>query len=388
MRAFPEGSPCRPPVTYVGLGAGALDLVPVRARARLQSAQVLLADEVHRLSLWAAKADRVEARGLEAKEIVARLRAAFVDGQTAVRAVAGTLGESMRALDEIRLLLEADVQLEVLGAAPGDTIRWPWRDRLPLNGKRIAVTRPRAADDSFSDLLLRLGAEVVEAPTLELSPPADVGALDRAIDGLHRYGFLVLTSANGVNAFCERLYARGKDARWLTGLRLAVIGPGTAAALRGHGLVPDVSPAEFRAEALAQAMLGELGPGARVLVARNAEGRETLPVELSKAGALVDVVAAYQMVTPPKDAFASLLARIEAHELDLLTFASGASVRALVGALGVDAFAGLPIACLGPVTAEAVVAAGLQPGLIAPTSKFEDLAEAIALYFKPVRVDR
>ena len=375
----------RLPVTYLGLGAGALDMLPVRARRRLESAALVVSDDAERLAALCPQAERVEAKNLALPDIVARLRVAHEQGLAVVRAVSGTLGESMRALDELRLLLEANVLLEVLGAHQGDTIRWPWRDRLPLAGRRIAVTRRRAADDALSDLLLRLGAEIIEAPAQELAPPNDLGALDRAIDGLHRYSFLVFTSALGVQSFFDRLLERGKDARWLTGLKLAVVGPGTAKALRDRGLLADVAPEEFRGEALAQAIAAQMGPGSRVLIARNQEGREALPVELAKAGAMADVVAAYQMRPPPPDAFAALKAKLEAKEVDLVTFASGAAARSLVAGLGAPALAGVPIACLGPVTAEGAKAAGLEPTIVAPSASFEELADAIARQFSRPR---
>ena len=373
----------RLPVTYLGLGPGALDRISVRGRARLESAQLLVGDEVRRLAAWAPNAERIEARGLSEKEIATRMAAAFMEGRTAVRAVAGTLTESMRALDELRLLLESNVLLEVLGAHPGDTIRWPWRESLPLAGKRIAVTRPRSADDALSDLLARMGAEVVEAPAMELAQASDPGALDRAIDGIHRYGFLVLTSAIGVNAFIDRLLARGKDLRWLAGVKIAVVGPGTGAALRTRGLLADIAPIEFRGEALAQAVAKEMGPGARVLLARAEEGREALPVELAKAGALVDAVAAYRMVAPPKEAFAALEDRLRLGALDAVTFASGAAARNVVTALGPEPFGKVEIACLGPVTADAVRAVGLTPTLVAGSARFEDLVDALAGKLRP-----
>ena len=72
----------RLPVTYLGLGSGALDLVPVRARARLQAAEVVLADDAPRLRAWNAAPQ--EARGLNAAEIVAVLRKAYAAGYYAM----------------------------------------------------------------------------------------------------------------------------------------------------------------------------------------------------------------------------------------------------------------------------------------------------------------
>jgi len=376
------------PVTYLGTGRGALDLMPVRGRKRIEAAQVIVADEAERLAAWAPQATRIEARPLDAAAIVARLRDAHRAGQSAVRAVAGGLAESMRALDEIRLLLEAEVTLELVGAAPGDDVRWPWRDRLPLAGKTIAVTRPRAADDPLSDLLARMGAQVLDAPALALGPLPDPGAVDRGIEGLHRYACAVFTSANGVAAFFDRLALKGKDARWLTGLKLAVVGPGTGCALRAHGLTADLAPAEYRGEALAQAIADAVSPGERVLIVRAVHGREALPTALARAGLLVDVVAAYQMIAPPKESFAALEDALGKGQVHAVTLTSTAAAKNVVAALGTHALANAPLACLGPVTADGVRDLGLHPTWVAPSSRFEDLVAVLAQALGPARDDR
>jgi uroporphyrinogen-III synthase len=372
----------RLPVSFVGLGPGALDLVTVRGRSRISSAQVLLADEPELLSAWAPQAERIDAKPLSVIETAARLRAAYEADQAAVRAISGSVGDSMRALDEIRILLESNVPLEVVPTSAHDVLRWPWQERLPLWSKRIAVTRPRVGDDVLAELLRRLGAEVLEAPTQELLPPQDEGALDRAIDGLHRYSILVLTSAAGVHRFIDRLIERGKDARWCDGLKLAVVGAGTAQALKEHGLVADVVPTSARGEALAEALRDQLRPGTRVLIARAAEAREVLPLELTRAGAVVDLVATHRAEPVSEAMLLPLKARLEAGEVHAVTFASASAARHLVAALGgATPLEKTMVACLGPVTAQGCEELGLKVGLVSPGTRFTDLAEALCKHF-------
>ncbi len=64
---------------------------------------------------------------------------------------------------------------------------------------------------------------------------------------------MVLTSANGVKAFFDRLYHLGFDSRRLGSCRAAVVGPGTAEAQAAHGIRPDLIPGGYRAEGVVEA---------------------------------------------------------------------------------------------------------------------------------------
>jgi len=82
-----------------------------------------------------------------------------------------------------------------------------------LAGRKILITRARDQAAVFATSLRDLGAEVVEFPTIEIVPPLRWDELDRAIDQLGSYHWLIFTSANGVNFFWQRLEERGKGPR-------------------------------------------------------------------------------------------------------------------------------------------------------------------------------
>ena len=115
--------------------------------------------------------------------------------------------------------------------------------------------------------------------------------LDRSIDRLTEYDWLVFTSANGVRFFVRRLEERGRDLRALGHLKLAAIGPTTAEALAGFHLRADLVPESYRSEALAEA-LGQVAAGRKILLARADRGRTLLKDELEQL-ADVDQVAVY-----------------------------------------------------------------------------------------------
>jgi uroporphyrinogen III methyltransferase/synthase len=142
-----------------------------------------------------------------------------------------------------------------------------WFENRPLFGHHVLVTRPRAQAGEMVRRLEELGARTSLLPAVEVLPPADWSIVDRAIAALSLYHWLVFTSANGVHFFLRRLREVGRDLRALGGLRLAAIGPATAAALREYHLEPDLIPDEYRSESLAAA-LREPVRGQRVLLAR------------------------------------------------------------------------------------------------------------------------
>ena len=254
-----------------------------------------------------------------------------------------------------------------------------WFDQRPLFGKKILVTRAREQASRLTAGLEAAGAQCVEAPAIRIAPPDSYAELDRAIAGMAGYTWVILTSPNGVEAFFARLNFAGKDARHLGITKVAAIGSETAAALRRQGITADIVPDEFRAEALIGAIKDHVGPQDRILIPRAAQARDILPVELKKLGAFVDVVAAYQTVAGDADGekLAELLA---AGEIDIVTFTSSSTVTnllAMLGAKGPELLAGVIIACIGPITADACREKGLAPALVATEYTIRGLTESI-----------
>jgi uroporphyrinogen III methyltransferase/synthase len=289
------------------------------------------------------------------------------------RTVTGTLADIATRVEEAGLGSPA---VTVVGAVVGLRERLRWFDRRPLLGLRVLVTRTREQAGRLAEGLRALGAEPVECAVIETAPPLDWAPLDRAIGELGAYRWIAFTSANGVEAFFARLALAGRDARALAGARLAAIGPATAAALAARGLRADVVPAEFVAEALADA-LGDVR-GARVLLARADIARPALAERLRAAGALVDEVVAYRTVRPE-----GLEARLRQAlaGADVVTFTSSSTVRNLFEALGpseaAQALRGVAVACIGPVTAQTARELGLEPAVVAEEYTIEGLLEAL-----------
>ena len=236
----------------------------------------------------------------------------------------------------------------------------------PLGGLTVAVTRARAQASALADRLRRLGAAVVEAPAIRIVP------LDGPAMSISGYDLICLTSPNGVRILFERLLAAGGDARVLAGARVAAIGPGTASALRSHGVVADVVPPErFVAEGMVEALAGV--PVSRALVARAAEARDVLVEALRARGAAVDVVALYETVAEPLSE-AQVAAVCSS---DYVTFTSSSTVRFLLESLGDRGRPAGRLVSIGPVTSGALREHGFEPDVEAARHDIDGLVEAL-----------
>ncbi|HEY3242241.1 MAG TPA: uroporphyrinogen-III synthase, partial [Phycisphaerae bacterium] len=207
----------------------------------------------------------------------------------------------------------------------------------------------------MAERLRALGAVVVEAPTVTLEPPDDWQPVDAALRGIARYQWLVITSANGVTATYQRMLELGMDARALAHLRIAAIGPATAAELRRSFLNPDVVPDEYVAEALADALKPFGLRGQRCLLLRSNLARPALREALVAAGAEYDDIPIYRTGRPAKlpDAARQMLL---AGQIDWATFTSSSTFVNLIALLGADAqraLHGVRIASIGPITSKA-----------------------------------
>ena len=295
------------------------------------------------------------------------------------RAAAGTLSTIARLVERAGIAAPAII---LVGGVVGLRKSLRWFDRRPLFGRRVLVTRSRAQASRLSELLTDAGAEAVEVPSIEIAPPRSWTALDRAIGRLPERDWVVFTSANGVQAFLERLAACGKDARALAGLSIAAIGPGTAAALGAARLRADLVPREFTTEGLVEALRGARGK--RFLLPRADLANPELAEGLVAAGAVVDEVTAYR-IRPARITEEDILG-LEGRPPDVATFASSQTARNLVERLGHSrakrVLARARIASIGPVTSRTLRELGFRVHVEAREATIPSLVSSIVRSFE------
>ncbi|MCB9667269.1 MAG: uroporphyrinogen-III C-methyltransferase [Myxococcales bacterium] len=301
------------------------------------------------------------------------------------RTVVGTVGTIAGEARAAGLGMPA---LTVIGNAVTlrDVMRW--YDNKPLFGKRVWVTRMAHQAESLSRLLRDAGADPFECATIRLKPSdeAHLKALDDALLGID---WIVFTSSNGVRCFFEGLNLCNKDARRLCQVKVCAIGPATAHAIETHGIVPDLMPTTYVAEAVLEALLawhhGDLS-NLRFLIPRAALAREVLPEGLRAHGAEVDVRPVYETVRPYEMEVAELSRALLEGTIDVATFTSSSTVTNALEMLGkdaVDLLNRVTVACIGPVTAQTARDLGVRVDVVAKRFTTTGLIEALEAYFIP-----
>ena len=259
-------------------------------------------------------------------------------------------------------------------------------DGQPLAGLTVLITRAREQAPKLASAFEALGASAICVSTIEFIPPASWEPVDRAIDKLEGYSWVIFTSANAVRFFLKRLRERLTSAvEAINGTNIVAIGPATARALEAGRVKVDMISPEASGEGTLDALIERAGgrqhiAALRFLLPRSEIGRDFLPDELRKLGAQVDCVEVYRTVRPDADA-ASLIQLLTRGGIDIATFTSPSSVKnfsEIVNEPDLSALMkGVLIACIGPVTAEAARGRGLADIIEPREYTTEALVEAV-----------
>lgn len=270
-----------------------------------------------------------------------------------------------------------------------------WAEALPLFGKRIVVTRARSQASELVERIEELGGEPYEFPVIETVMPEGEeknAAIASALGALESYDWVFFTSVNGVEYFWRHLAERKMDVRGLYRARIGAVGPATAAALAERGVVAEELPGVFQAEGLIEAFGPRLQAGQKVLLPRGDLARGWLPDKLREMGLEVTEVDTYETVVSGEDDI-ELLKLLEEKRIHAVTFTSSSTVRnfmSMLKRMGLEdplqLLAGVKIACIGPVTEQTAVEAGLTPGLMPEEATIEGLIQELCRWNESTRV--
>ena len=241
---------------------------------------------------------------------------------------------------------------------------------LPLTGRSVVVTRAADQAGPFVSSLRALGATVIEVPAIRIVPAVDDGAALRVVvTNLDAYEWVVLSSPNAAQRFFQEVAASGFIGS-MTDVRVACVGPGTAAVVHEHGVVVDLVAARSVGEGLVDSFPS--GSGGRVLLPRAAVARSVVPDGLRLKGWIVDEVEAYR--TEPVAADPALRPLVA--NADVLAFASSSTVRAFVASLGNDACPS-KVVSIGPETTATLLEFGVRPWCTADPHTLGGLLQAV-----------
>ena len=242
-----------------------------------------------------------------------------------------------------------------------------WFEKRPLFGRRIVVTRRSEQAGSFAQRLTELGADVLEVPTIKITRPKETDAIVDALLGLNAYDWLVFTSVNGVTTFFDIFFRRFQDMRDIGGVRIAAVGPATAAKLRELHLQVDLTPDEFTGKKIASAFAKfQTIENLKMCLLRAEVANPDLPKALEELGAIVDDIAIYRTVPETEDPAGAGAALLESGA-DWITFTSGSTVEHFHTRFDLPKllkkFPQMKLASIGPETSKAIRVLGLEPAL-------------------------
>lgn len=258
--------------------------------------------------------------------------------------------------------------------------------KKPLENRTIAITRAAAQADEFAKILADFGARTVSIPVIKICP-LDTPEINRALQKVNNYSWIVFTSSNGAATFLRKLgdIMPPEDLK----PRIGAIGPGTARQIEQLGFQVNMVPGLFQAEGILEEFSRNKpseGEGLSILIPRAAQAREILPITLREMGMRVDVLPVYTTSFPSGRA-QELRALLAGSSPDMITFTSSSTVTNFIKMAGKKFELNVyKYASIGPVTTETAINSGIEITVKAEESTLESLAEAIAGYFTKTSV--
>lgn len=259
-----------------------------------------------------------------------------------------------------------------------------------LAGKTVLVTRSRSGASQFAHKIKEKQGTPFIFSVIETIPPrqaADIDYGNEVLQQLKQFDWIFFTSVTGVEYFFDRMNTLKLETSHLHKAKVVAVGPATGAALRMRGIEPQALPEVFQAEGLIAKFANELKSGQRVLLPRGNLARPWLHEVLVDMGLYVTEIMMYETI-PVRQHDSALLHALEHHLIDIITFTSSSTVKNFIQALinmGIEnplqAIKGIPVACIGEITAQTARDLGLEVTLIPKEATLDSLLEVISIYF-------
>jgi uroporphyrinogen III methyltransferase/synthase len=355
------------PGVSAALGAGAYCGIPLTHRLYASGVTFSTGSDASRRDRKPKDTAVVFMAGRRLAENVARLLAqgrskstpaAYVTWATTrlQRVVVGTLADLPGKVREIDPAAPA---LLVVGDVVGLRSRLSWFEGRPLVGRRILLARTEPGRSGIAAQLRALGAEVVEAPQVEVAELEDTSSLEAVLAQLDDFRGVVFASAAGVEAVLHR--------RSLAGVQVAAFGERATGALARRGLHPVV----FRSRSLREESLGEWSAfrEGRVLLVTVEGGHASVEAELASIGVKAETLAAYRHI--------HRLPALATAPLDAVVLPNAAAAKLVLTSELALPLQVVPTVAMGPRTAECASLHGVQRVTCARDESVPTLLEAV-----------
>jgi len=301
---------------------------------------------------------------------------------TRQQTVTGTLKTIVEQVKKAKLKSPAII---VIGHVVSLRNELAWFDKRPLFGKNIVITRARAQASDLVSKLSKFGAHCIEIPTIKIAPPQDITPLKKSIENINNYDWLVFTSVNGVKFFFDTLFEMGKDVRALGHLKFACIGPVTKDRLKDYGIISDILPEQYIAESVIDAFSKVDIKDKDVLLPRAKKARTILPEELTKMGAKVDEIIAYEALLN-SDEKEKLITLLENNKIDAVTFTSSSTVSNFMSLIeskkSNKLLKGVVTVSIGPITSDTARSFNIEPDIEAKEYTIQGIVNSLLAFYE------
>ena len=253
--------------------------------------------------------------------------------------------------------------------------KFSWYEKLPLAGWKVLLTRPKDLISSMAGKLRRMGAEVLELPAIRTEPIEENPELEKAMEVLSEYQWLVFTSPTGVKVFFQQMKKYGKDIRSLGQAKVAAIGEGTRKKLEERGIFVDLMPEVYDGASLGKALAEVCDGSEKILIPRARLGTRELLIPLEEKGIHTDDIPIYDTLYESSE-FIDEKKEFETGRIDCAVFTSASTVKGFVESTrGLD-YSRVKAACIGKQTRAAADAYGMET-YMADKATMDSLAELV-----------
>jgi uroporphyrinogen-III synthase len=254
----------------------------------------------------------------------------------------------------------------------------------PLEGKTIVLTRSAEQTREAAEKFIKIGAEVIEFPCLEIIPPESWKQFDEIVQSADKIDFLIFTSVNSVKMFAERIEELGIKFNF-DGLEVIAAGVKTAEECRNKNVPVNIVPRNFSSHGLLTELSSYPLKGRVFFIPRSSIGRQELPEGLESLGAIVKTAPVYNVAVPSIEILQQHIEKLNGCKHDLFIFTSPSTFENFLTILNIsdpkEYFKGCNIAAIGPTTKEAIEKREINVDIMPAEYSMKGLEEEIVKFY-------
>lgn len=233
---------------------------------------------------------------------------------------------------------------------------------LPLQGKKVLVTRNKAQAQSFGKKVKDLGGEAVLTSLISFRLALSSDRAPQFQADIGQADWLVFTSVNGAKFFFSYMEDHGIGISAASRAKVAAVGEKTARYLEDRNVRVDLIPERYIAEELAEALRQKVGRSDKVAVLKGNLSRDVIKETLTPFGVDISEWVLYETV-PDTEGLRQLKDAAAREAFDFVTFTSSSTVHAFMSILKEEskrwAEKGTSFISIGPLTKKALSEYGI-----------------------------